>query len=59
MFKQQFLLSVNENFGLHTKNILEPEIYRYKNNNISNQKKANNPQLAVCRGRKVCRGQSH
>ena len=22
-------------------------------------KKANNPQLAVCRGRKVCRGQSH
>lgn len=58
MFKQQFLLSVNENFGLHTKNILEPEIYRYKNNNISNQK-ANNPQLAVCRGRKVCRGQSH
>ena len=26
MFKQQFLLSVNENFGFHTKkNILEPE----------------------------------
>ena len=42
----------------HTKNILELEIYKYKNNNISYQK-ANNPQLAVCRGRKVCRGQSH
>ena len=45
MFKQQFLLSVNENFGLHTKNILEPEIYRYKNNNISNKKKQTTPNL--------------
>ena len=27
------------------KNILEPEIYRYKNNNISNQKKQTTPNL--------------
>ena len=27
----------------HTKNILKPEIYRYKNNNISNQKKSKQP----------------
>ena len=27
------------------KNILEPEIYRYKNNNISNQKKQTIPNL--------------
>ena len=29
----------------HTKNILKPEIYRYKNNNISNQKMQTPPNL--------------